>query len=118
MRPAALVLAGVFAAAAAPAFAHAFVQAASPEPGSTVAAAPREVRITFSEALEPAFSTITVAGPRGFGGAGPARPAGDTHTLAAPLHAPLPPGRYVVRWRVLATDSHTTTGAFRFELKP
>ena len=49
--------------AAAPAFAHAFLQSASPKVGSTVSAPPREVSITFSEAVVPAFSKITVSGP-------------------------------------------------------
>jgi methionine-rich copper-binding protein CopC len=118
MRLTAPALAAAITFAAAPAFAHAFLQSASPKVGSTVATPPREVSITFSEAVEPSFSVITVSGPPGFSGAGPARPKGDARTLAAPLRAPLPPGGYVVRWRVVSTDSHTTQGTFRFELKP
>ena len=30
----------------------------------------------------------------------------------------LPPGRYKVRWRVLAVDSHITEGAFTFRVAP
>jgi methionine-rich copper-binding protein CopC len=111
-----LALAG--AAASSPVLAHAFLEAASPKVGSRVSAPPKEVWITFSEAVEPAFSKITVTGPPGFGGAGPARPAGDARTLAAPLRGPEPSGDYVVRWRVLSTDSHVTQGTFRFRLKP
>jgi methionine-rich copper-binding protein CopC len=110
--------AALASAAAGPALAHAFLQTASPKAGSHLSAPPKEVRITFSEAVEPAFSTITIQGPPGFGGAGPARPAGDPRTLAVPLRGPEPPGDYVVRWRVVSTDSHTTQGTFHFELKP
>jgi methionine-rich copper-binding protein CopC len=111
-------LAAAITFAAAPAFAHAFLQSASPKVGATLKAPPREVSITFSEAVEPAFSKIVVSGPPGFGGAGPAGPAGGARTLAAPLHGPLPAGGYLVRWRVVSTDSHITQGTFRFELKP
>jgi len=104
--------------AAGPALAHAFLVSAQPKAGARLAAAPSEVRITFSEPIEPAFSKITVAGPPGFAGAGPAKPAGDARTLATPLRAPLPPGTYRVRWRVISRDSHATQGAYSFELKP
>jgi methionine-rich copper-binding protein CopC len=113
----AVVLAVGLTAAAGPALAHAVLEAASPQVGAKVAAPPSAVRITFSEAVEPAFSSITVSGPPGFAGAGPARPvAGDRRTLAAPLAGAVPPGTYRVRWRVLSVDSHTTQGAFRFEV--
>jgi methionine-rich copper-binding protein CopC len=113
---AALALAA--AAAAGPALAHAFLETASPKAGAQLAAPPKDVRITFSEAVEPAFSKITVEGPPGFGGADPARPAGDPRTLEAALRGATPPGGYVVRWRVVSHDSHVTQGTFRFELKP
>ncbi len=118
LRLAAPALAAAIGLAEGPAFAHAFLQTASPKAGAQLSAAPQEVRITFSEAVEPAFSRITVAGPTGFGGADPARPAGDPRTLAAPLRGPFPAGGYIVRWRVVSHDSHVTQGTFRFELKP
>ena len=118
MRLATPALAAAIFFAAAPAFAHAFLQSASPKVGSTVSAAPREVRVTFSEGIEPAFSKVTVSGPPGFGGSGSARPEDGARTLAAPLRGPFPPGDYVVRWRVVSTDSHTTQGTFHFEFKP
>ena len=118
MRPATPALAAAILFAAAPAFAHAFLQSAAPQVGSTVSAAPREVRVTFSEAVEPAFSKVTVSGPPGFGGTGPVTSEDGARTLAVPLRRPLPPGDYVVSWRVVSTDSHTTQGTFHFELKP
>ncbi len=116
--PAALVLLAAIALAG-PALAHAFLQSATPKVGSRLSAAPAEVRLTFSEPIEPAFSSIAIAGPPGFGGAAPARLADRDHrALAAQLKAPLPRGRYVVRWRVLSADSHTTQGSFQFEVAP
>ena len=116
--PVIATLALAMAGAAGPSLAHAFLETASPKVGSQLSAPPKEVRITFSESVEPAFSKISVQGPPGFGGAGPAQPAGDARTLAAPLRGPEPPGSYIVRWRVVSTDSHVTQGTFRFELKP
>ncbi len=118
MRLAVPALVAAISFAAAPAFAHAFRQSASPKVGATLEAPPRAVSITFSEAVEPAFSRIVVSGPLGFGGAGPAKAADDARTLSAPLRGPVPAGRYLVRWRVVSVDSHVTEGTFRFELKP
>ena len=42
------------------AHAHAFLDHASPRVGSTVAIAPRELLLWFTEKLEPAFSTVEV----------------------------------------------------------
>jgi methionine-rich copper-binding protein CopC len=118
-----LVFAAILALAAvaggAPASAHALLEQASPKAGVRLAAAPKEVRLTFSEPIEPAFSTLVVSGPPGFGGAAPAKVAGADHrSLAAPLKAPLPAGRYQVSWRVVSTDSHVTQGGFHFEVAP
>jgi methionine-rich copper-binding protein CopC len=104
-------------AAGAPAFAHALLEQAAPRAGARLAAPPAEVRLTFSEPLEPAFSSFTVSGPPGFGGAPPAKVAGADHrSLAAPLKAPVPAGRYQVSWRAVSTDSHVTQGSFSFEV--
>jgi methionine-rich copper-binding protein CopC len=118
LRLAAPALAAATVFAAAPALAHAFLETASPKAGSQLTAPPTDVSITFSEAVEPAFSKITVQGPPGFGGAAPARATGAPRTLEAPLRGPFPAGGYVVRWRAVSRDSHVTQGTFRFELKP
>jgi methionine-rich copper-binding protein CopC len=113
----AVILALAAVAGGAPASAHALLEQASPKAGAHLAAAPAEVRLTFSEPIEPAFSTLVVSGPPGFGGAAPAKVAG-ARSLAAALKAPLPAGRYQVSWRVVSTDSHVTQGGFHFEVAP
>jgi methionine-rich copper-binding protein CopC len=105
--------------AAGPASAHAFLKQASPAVGSTVPAAPTEVAITFTEGVEPAFSTITVAdssGARVDSGTVHLGPGGDT--LLATSLKPLQPGTYKVTWHVTATDTHKTQGSFTFTVKP
>lgn len=39
-----------------------------------------------------------------------ASPAGDTSTVVLTLEEPLPPGHYVVMWRVLSADTHVLDG--------
>lgn len=107
------------AAASGPAFAHAHLRSAAPAVDSTVAAAPREVAITFSEGVEPKFSTIEVDDP-----AGKRVDKQDTHTAPGDAKVlsvglpPLPPGTYKVIWHATAVDTHKTEGSFTFTVKP
>ena len=99
--------------------AHAFLEHAVPSVGSTVTAAPREIRIYFSEPIEPAFSAITLAAADGRPvrtGAAAVDPA--DHAQFVLLLPPLPPGRYRVSWHVVSVDTHRTEGNFTFEIKP
>lgn len=96
---------------------HAFLERADPRVGSTVKAAPSTVRAWFTEALEPAFSTLEVVNEAGERvDRGPARmdPASPA-LLQVPLQ-PLGPGTYRVKWRVLSVDSHVTEGDFTFHV--
>ena len=118
--PATAALLCVVALAAAPtgAAAHAFLKTATPAVGSTIKTAPTEVRIDFTEGVEPKFSSISVIDAHG------ARvddrklhlEEGDTH-LAIGL-TPLAPGRYKVTWHATATDTHRTQGNFSFTVAP
>jgi copper resistance protein C len=91
---------------------HAFLAHASPLVGSTVPAAPHEVVLTFTQNLEPAFSTAQVTDS---GGArvdqGKAAVSGNTMTVGLKS---LGPGSYKVHWHALSVDTHTTEGAFTF----
>jgi methionine-rich copper-binding protein CopC len=96
------------------AHAHAHLESASPAAGSTVATAPSEVTLSFSEKLEPAFSRLEVRNAQGARvDQAPATINGNT--ISAPLK-PVPPGRYTVRWRVLSVDTHKTEGSFTFQV--
>jgi methionine-rich copper-binding protein CopC len=104
---------------AAGADAHSFLDRADPRPGSTVKSAPTEVRLRFTERLEPAFSTVHVTdeqGKRVDRGEAVMEP-GAPRQLRVPL-GPLGPGRYAVRWRVLSVDSHVVEGDFTFRVAP
>jgi hypothetical protein len=94
--------------------AHAFLDHASPLVGSTVAAAPHEVVLTFTQNLEAAFSTAQVTDA---GGArvdqGKAQVSGSTMTIG--LKA-IGPGSYKVHWHALSVDTHSTEGTFTFHV--
>ena len=101
------------------AFAHAQLNHASPAAGSTVKAAPKEVTLSFTEAVEPKFSSIEVRDARGTAmqSAAAQGVAGNTAQLRVGLK-PLPPGTYTVEWRVLSVDTHRSQGRFTFAVRP
>lgn len=116
LRKTAIVLAIVVIPAAAAA--HAMLDHASPRVGSTVAAAPKELLLWFTEKLEPAFSTAEVRNAQGAVVSGKAQAdRSDGTELRVPLKA-LPPGTYTVTWRVLSVDTHRTQGSFTFSVGP
>jgi len=99
------------------AWSHAVLERAEPRVGSTVKAAPSQVRVWFTEAIESAFSTLEVVNQAGERvDRGPARvdPASPA-MLQVPLK-PLGPGIYRVKWRVLSVDTHVTEGNFTFRV--
>ncbi len=97
------------------AHAHAFLDHADPRVGSTVNAAPHEVSLSFTQNLEPAFSTMEVIGPSGQR-VDEGKPRIDGKVMHVPLRADQP-GTYRVKWRVLSVDTHTTEGAFSFKVR-
>ncbi len=98
--------------------AHAVLKSSTPSAGATVAAAPKEITLTFNERVEEAFSTVTLAD-----GAGKALAVGKARLDAANpvtlrmqvpvLHA----GAYSVSWAVAGHDGHRTKGNFKFAVK-
>lgn len=112
---AAIVLAS---SAAAPAFAHAKLQSSDPRAGSTLAGAPRQVRLKFNETLEPAFSKITVvaAGNKEVAVSGAGVDRQDPTVMTATLPA-LSAGEYRIRWSAMTRDSHKTKGEVPFTVK-
>jgi methionine-rich copper-binding protein CopC len=102
------------------AFAHAMLVKAVPAVGGTVRASPSEIRITYSEGVEPRFSGIevkTASGQAVATGTASVDPS-DRATLVVPLKAALAAGSYKVTWHVVSVDTHKTQGSFSFEVKP
>lgn len=101
------------------AFAHAHLKSSVPADKSTVAAAPTELDLNFTEGLKLKFSGVTVTGPdKAAVKTGDAMlMQGDT-VLMVPISETLAAGTYTVEWHVLSTDGHKTTGNYTFTVKP
>lgn len=106
----------MLAVGAAPASAHANLSTAAPAPNSAVAASPAEIRLTFTEPLEAAFSQITLrdaSGQRLNTPAAEVDAANPTQLVLRP--GTLADGLYTVVWRVVsAADGHMTAGSYAF----
>ncbi|WP_018261668.1 copper homeostasis periplasmic binding protein CopC [Methylobacterium sp. WSM2598] len=112
-----LLIALILTAAGGPAWAHAELVTASPRVGSTVPVPPSEVRLSFSEGVEPHFSGMEVTAADGHSvTAGRVQAQGAEMRVA--LARGLPPGTYRVTWHVVSVDTHRTQGSFTFEIRP
>ena len=96
--------------------AHAFLDHAEPRVGSTVPTAPREVSLSFTQNVEPAFSSVEVSDANG-ARVDLGKPSISAGVMRVGLK-PLSPGTYKVRWHVLSVDTHTTEGSFSFHVGP
>ena len=114
-----LAIVAIVATLAPPAKAHAFLDHAVPAVGSAVHVPPTEVRLWFTQKLEPAFSGVRVLDRSGSAvDRGDARVDGSDATLLRVSLPALAPGVYRVTWRVLSVDAHVTEGDFTFDVAP
>ena len=119
MRPFLRLLFAAFALTLLPrlGWAHAFLDHAEPAVGSQIRTSPAEVRIWFTEKVEPALSRIQV-----FNVAASEVDKRNVHinpsnpALLEVALPPLQPGKYRVVWRVVSVDTHVTTGDFTFNV--
>ena len=116
MKSACLAAAACLIASAA--FAHAFLDKASPAVGSEVSGSPPVLTLTYSEPVEPLFSSVHVTDQSGAPmDRGKPSTRDDGRTLVVNLK-PMPPGAYDVEWHVTSVDTHKTDGHFTFSVKP
>jgi methionine-rich copper-binding protein CopC len=111
----ALILASLSAHAA---FAHADLQSAEPAAGSAATTSPQQIRLTFSEAVIPRFSSVELKDQAGKLIA-TGKPTGDPankNVLVVPISEPLPPGNYKVEWHAASEDTHREKGAYAFSV--
>ncbi len=101
-----------------PALAHATLVRSNPAANAVVAQIPSEIRLWFSEALEPRFSSFMLHDQSGKPLDTPASqidPADATQMAMRP--GTLPDGLYIVAWQsVSATDGHAAQGSFPFTI--
>ncbi len=100
------------------ALAHAFLDHAEPKVGSTVQQPPKQIKLWFTQDLEPAFSTIEVRDSRGqqVDKKDAKLDAKDPKLLIVSIPK-LANGQYTVTWSVVSTDTHRTHGDFKFTVK-
>jgi len=105
------------------AFAHARLLRSTPERGAELTAPPAEIALWFNELLDAGFHAIEVFPAaelarkprRNLATEKPVVNPRDRTQLRTAL-GPLPPGDYVVEWRVLSRDGHSAPGRFTFRI--
>ena len=108
------------ALAPAPLSAHAELVTSDPEPNASLVDAPDEIRITFSEPIDPGavFVDLLDTDLATVDGVGPVEVADDGMLAIVPL-PPLDPAIYTVSYQVISTvDGHATAGLFAFGVDP
>jgi len=100
------------------ALAHATLKGSNPEAGATLAAAPKEIALTFNEKIEEAFSTVTIADGQGKEVAAEKAKVDTANPAIVRLALPaLASGPYTVTWAVAGHDGHRRKGDFKFTVK-
>jgi methionine-rich copper-binding protein CopC len=114
---AAILAAAVIASTPAQAAAHALVLESTPAPGASLTEPPAQVYLRFNSKLEKRLSHVSLSTEKGRPVALPIAVNGSEKPdrLVLPL-APLAPGAYVIRYKVLAVDGHITEGVLRFSV--
>ncbi|WP_425955726.1 copper resistance CopC family protein [Xylanimonas sp. McL0601] len=100
---------------AAPASAHDRLVSSDPADGSTVAAVPTAITLTFSDEVLDTGAQVVIT-PHGTGGdfSQPGQVAGKVVSVPAPPQ--FPNDTYQVAWRVVSADGHPVEGTFTFTL--
>lgn len=117
MAAVALIAAGLSGSAA---YAHPELQSAEPAAGAAAATSPKQIKITFTEAVIPQFSGAEVkdqAGKTIATGKATVDPA-NRRQLVVPMNEPLPPGDYKVEWHAVSDDTHRVKGSYSFSVAP
>lgn len=100
------------------AWSHAHPKQMTPAPDATLEKAPKQVKMLFTEDLEPAFSSLKVTDAQGHSVTAEHSQvdANQPKQMTVPLES-LVPGTYTVHWHVVARDGHTTEGTYDFQLQ-
>ncbi len=94
--------------------AHAYLQHSTPLQDAELKESPAEIRLQFTEAIDPQLSRITLEDAKG-NPIGGQLSGGDGRSLIYTIPK-LQNGVYKVKWQVLSVDTHVTEGSFRFSV--
>lgn len=100
---------------AGPALAHTRLESSDPADGASFATPPSKVTLTFNEAMQEGFATLTVIGPGNTTWQdGETQVSGNSVSIAVkPLG---PAGVYQIGYRVISDDGHPVSGSVSFTL--
>lgn len=115
--PRAVTLAVLATTGVAAAVVHAALLRSEPTAGSTVPSAPAEVRLWFSEPVEPAPDPLIVLDPRGVRVDEDARVSPEDATRLEARVRDAGAGSYTVRWHVVSEDGHVISGAHLYHVE-
>lgn len=96
--------------------AHPRLARAVPAAGAELTSAPVELRLTFTEVPELAFTQLVLLGPSGdtVTLSVPVHAADDDYTVVAAIAGALEPGQLTVVWQTAGPDGHPIRGRYRF----
>jgi copper resistance protein C len=100
-----------------PAAAHAIIVASSPASGAVLAGGSVPVMLRFNSRIDRERSRLSLIGPDGKPVALPLDSSASADSLVTRLSG-LKPGKYRLRWQVLAIDGHITRGDIPFVVAP
>lgn len=111
------LLLSLLIASESPALAHAALLQSDPAPNSTVAA-PKVIKVTFSEKVVPAFSGFKLAMDDGMTVDVTTKLSSDGKTMTATPKGSFMAGKYKLSWHAASVDDgHRTEGSFTFKVK-
>lgn len=112
----ALLVAGALVFYPGQASAHPFLRRSIPAASDTLAIAPSQLRLVFSEPIELRFARVLLLGPDGAPASlGALAIVPDSLGIViAPINGLLPRGGYIVRWQAAGDDGHVVRGEYAF----
>jgi copper resistance protein C len=101
-------------------WAHGALKSSVPAAGAHLDKVPREIRLTFNENAERAFTRIVLVGPDGKNATlTPVTIPKDSPRVAlASITETLAAGVYTVQWQFGGKDGHPVRGTFKFTIAP
>ena len=101
------------------AFAHPHLRTSTPPVNGAVTSAMKELRLTFSETVNPKVSGVKVLDSKGVAIPTNAarQDAKNRKQLVVPLKASLKPGQYQLTWFAVGKDMHRVPGRYAFAVR-
>jgi methionine-rich copper-binding protein CopC len=101
------------------AFAHSELVSSVPAANESTGSSPTELRLSFSEPVEQAFSKVKVTGPdkQPVELGKPTLDPADDKVMVVSVGKPLAKGAFVVDWSVVSSDGHKSSGRYTFDVK-